>query len=81
MINSGSGKYNQDAVFTFIYVRRMYFKVSTARAKMFKYVNIMGVFEDTKEEVAFVSCDGISNQCLDVAIYETRDLKEYIKAF
>ena len=41
----------------------------------------MGVFEDTKEEVAFVSCDGISNQCLDVAIYETRDLKEYIKAF
>ena len=38
----------------------MYFKVSTARANMLKYVNIMGVFEDTIEEAAFVSCDGTS---------------------
>ena len=58
VIYSVSGKYNQDAVFAFMYDKRMYFKVSTARAKMLKYINILGVFVDPSEEAAFVSCDG-----------------------
>ena len=35
----------------------MYFKVSTARAKTLKNVNIMGVF-DTTDVAAFVRCIG-----------------------
>ena len=36
----------------------MYFKLSTAKAKMLKYVNILEVFVDPTKVAAFVSCDG-----------------------
>lgn len=58
VIYSGNGKFNSAGVFAFLYDGRMYFKVNKAKAKMLKYVNIMGVFEDPTEVSAFVSCDG-----------------------
>ena len=66
----------------------MYFEVSTARAKMLKYVNIMRVFEDPTEVILFkLWCNNlffsrwqISNHCLKMTIHETEIFKEYITA-
>ena len=59
VIYSESGKYNQDAVFAFIYDRRIYFKLSTARAKILMYVNMILIPKIDQQQDLFGS---IGNQ-------------------
>tara|TARA_R100000900_G_scaffold28666_3_gene22521 strand:+ start:6503 stop:7201 length:699 start_codon:yes stop_codon:yes gene_type:complete len=62
---SGSGKYNKDSIFAFIYNKRMYFKVNSEQSKLLRKVNIMGIFEDPTEVSKFCNTDSSSCFSLD----------------
>jgi hypothetical protein len=57
-IYSGNGKFTKNVIYCFLHENRMYLKVTGQAAKMLKYINIHGIFEDPTELSNFTNING-----------------------
>ncbi len=58
-IYSGNGKYNKNAIFTFLLNDRIYvMSKNDSLSKYITHINVRGVFEDPEEAARFTHCDG-----------------------
>jgi hypothetical protein len=53
----GNGRFNQDAIYAFLYDRYVYLVSKNVFHKMIKYINVRGLFTDPTALGSFISCE------------------------